>query len=427
MDNTDTEHYDNMRKTIDMKLLAAFPMRQKEDHKTTTMERLQQVKAASTIQRHFRNWKNRTLAAKASFQSGVNSDDGGEDGFLKISNGKDDRQHKLSLQRLFTDNKLTRTLSSLSIRSPFSRKRLDSSSSPETSVKKTAMTRSHSAYSGRKINSKPMLLSSPSKKSSAPTSPTKSATNTTTKKSILRSSDSVGSSPCSGKLSQHNQSVNSSSVASSGQQRRIGSGGGIRKKAHHQVKFFEPSCSGPGGADTMSTTRTTISKASSSNNTNDEDQLDSILHHAIIGDDVFYSDEDDSDNEGGGGGAISSGTTHKSIRNDDECDCKECEARAEQEQPSPARRSNILIEPYKKTQAAEERAASISAGSKLSNARNSNNNNKKVLVHSSRLNDGGGSGVKRTQSELSASTDSVKTHPLAESSLSLKEMPNVRL
>ena len=376
VENTDTEHYDNMRKTIDMKLQAAFPMRQKEDHKTTTMERLQQVKAASTIQRHFRNWKTRSLAQhRSSIDIGVT-----DDKFLRVGNPADERQHKSSIQRLFTDNKLTRTLSSLSIRSPFSRKRMDSSSSPESKTK-APMTRSYSAYSGRKINSRPIMLSSPSKT-----------------RSILRSSDSGGS-PSSGKLSQH--TMNSSSAASSrrrGHQRR--------KKAHHQVSFFEPNIAGImlGGADTSSTTRTTISKASS---IVDEDHLDGIIQHHQGDDDLFYSDDDHSDSDS---------DTENVNNKDDKCDCKDC---LDQENIPAQERSNILIAPYKKQTV--EKALSSDAGSSGGGRSNSSSRrnsgpfvNNRSRVHSS-------SPVQKNQANV------IKTHQLTDSALSLKEMPNVRL
>ena len=353
-----------MRKTIDMKLRAAFPMRQKENHRTTTMERLQQVKAASTIQKHFRNWQLRSTH-RASVDIEVT-----DDRFLRVN--PDEHQHKSSIQRLFTDNKLTRTLSSLSIRSPFSRKRLDSSS-PETRAK-TPMTRSYSAYSGRKINNRAILLSPQAKK---PSSPNKT-------RSILRSSDSGGS-LSSGKLSHH--TMNSSSVASSGRR------GHVRKKGHHQVSFFEPNIAGVMmGGDTSSTTQTTISKAS----TADEDRLDGMIHDDDDDSDSFYSDDDDNSDSGA-----------ENAVKDDKCDCKDC---LNPEQESPDQKSNILIAPYKKTPV--EKALS------LTGIRKSSRRNDSSIVNRPRI---------RSSSPVRKNMASVKAHQLADSALSLREMPNVRL
>lgn len=350
------------------------------------MERLQQVKAASTIQRHFRNWKIRSLAQhRGSIDVGVT-----DDRFLRVTNGADERQHKSSIQRLFTDNKLTRTLSSLSIRSPFSRKRMDSSSSPETKAK-TPMTRSYSAYSGRKINSRPIMLTSPTRKP-ANMSPNKT-------RSILRSSDSGGS-PSSGKLSQH--TMNSSSAASSTRR-----GHHHRKKAHHQVSFFEPSIDGImlGGADTSSTTRTTISKASS---VADEDHLDGMIHHQQHqgDDDPFYSDDDHSDSD--------SDTDNVNDKDDNKCECKDC---LDQENVPARERSNILIAPYKKKTV--EKSLSSDAGSSGGRSNSSSGRwNSGSLVNRSRI---------RSSSPVRKNNVSVKTHQLTDSALSLKEMPNVRL
>ena len=52
----DSEHLNNMLSTIDKKLHIAFPQRNQNTTKTTTMERLAQTKAAVTIQRHVRFW-----------------------------------------------------------------------------------------------------------------------------------------------------------------------------------------------------------------------------------------------------------------------------------------------------------------------------------------------------------------------------------
>ena len=100
-----------MRKTIDMKLQAAFPIRQTEDHKTTTMERLQQVKAATIIQKHYRSWQLRRR--QPTFDSAT----------LIITDSRNNIQHNKSNHHIFSTTKLSRTLSNLSLRSLFSRKK----------------------------------------------------------------------------------------------------------------------------------------------------------------------------------------------------------------------------------------------------------------------------------------------------------------
>lgn len=117
IEHTDTEHYDNMRKTLDMKLQAAFPIRQTEDHKTTTMERLQQVKAATVIQKHYRSWQLRRR--QPIFDSTT----------LIITDSRDNIKNEKS--HIFSAAKLNRTLSNLSLRSLFSRKKSHANSSKE--------------------------------------------------------------------------------------------------------------------------------------------------------------------------------------------------------------------------------------------------------------------------------------------------------
>lgn len=101
-----------MTKTIDKKLQDAFPIRLKDTTKTTTMERLKQVKAASTIQRHFRSWKQKaeerrernmldldTFVATHSIENVFQA-------YLMPEASK--RSRKTPIKRLLSDSKLSR-------------------------------------------------------------------------------------------------------------------------------------------------------------------------------------------------------------------------------------------------------------------------------------------------------------------------------
>ncbi|XP_057305572.1 sodium channel protein 1 brain-like isoform X3 [Hydractinia symbiolongicarpus] len=108
MDQADTEHYDNMKKTIDQKLQAAFPIRQKDDMKTTTMDRLKEVKAALVIQRHFRNWKAKTQ--KLGEPHKKYSNDSVFHSFISVRGSKTphtNRTRKKPIHRLLSDAKVS--------------------------------------------------------------------------------------------------------------------------------------------------------------------------------------------------------------------------------------------------------------------------------------------------------------------------------
>lgn len=109
MDQADTEHYDNMKKTIDQKLQAAFPIRQKDDMKTTTMDRLKEVKAASVIQRHFRNWKAKTQKQDEPLNKKY-SNDSVFHSFISVRGSKTphtNRTRKKPIHRLLSDAKVS--------------------------------------------------------------------------------------------------------------------------------------------------------------------------------------------------------------------------------------------------------------------------------------------------------------------------------
>ncbi|XP_066925644.1 sodium channel protein 1 brain-like isoform X3 [Clytia hemisphaerica] len=355
IENTDTEHYDNMRKTIDMKLQAAFPMRQKEDHKTTTMERLQQVKAASTIQRHFRSWKARSIERQHRISIGVTDENS-----LQVH---PEETHKSSLQRLFTDNKLTRTLSSLSIRSPFARRRLDSSSSQETKTK-SPITRSLSAYSGRKSLSRPVNFTDKSP-------PTKT-------RSILRSSESGGS-PSSGKLSQN--TLNSSSISSSTTAKKMP----VRKRGH-QVSFYTPPSIDDATAPVLETEH--------------HDHLDGIAPHEGD-DDIFYSDDD------------SNSDTDNEAPKDEKCACSDCKTEQNEASARKGQPANIhLIAPYKKPETAPS-----SVGSSKNSGGTSSSIANKSLINSL---------TSSQKTDTSVKTHQLTSSSI-NSSLSVRDMPNVKL
>jgi len=327
-----------------MKLQAAFPMRQKEDHKTTTMERLQQVKAATTIQRHWKRWRRNSQQLDMGLA---------DDNSLNVIGN--DQPHRSSLQRLIGDNKLTRTLSSLSIRSPFSRKRLDDSvsSSPETN-KKTPVPRTQSE---RKANNN---KHSPKHRS------------------ILRSSDS--GSPSSSRLS---DTINSSMSSS----RKVP----VRKKGH-QVSFYTPS---EGGS---SVTQTTVSKAS----TNEDDIIEAVARDgSCIGNDFFYSDDDDNDDV----------TSGNEAPKDEKCSCNDCTI----DEAPPSRKPNVhLIASYEKETIADR----VNNNNNKQNNNNNNNNS---------INNNNSHPLARPRTTNAQPV--LKTHQLTPSlsTLSLKDMPNVKL
>ena len=115
IENVDTEHYDNMKKTIDKKLQAAFPIRQKDEMMTTTMDRLKEVKAASLIQRNFRKWKKdgQQRDGEVNLFTLKHSVDSVFSSFINLKGSKTPslkRSRKKPIQRMLSDTKFAKRL-----------------------------------------------------------------------------------------------------------------------------------------------------------------------------------------------------------------------------------------------------------------------------------------------------------------------------